>query len=317
MARREQRVKKIEPAVLTMNFNIGETNVQYLSLSKAASVLNRRFYRAGLNWAVGGFRFGYSGAPGINVTVSTLPSTWVISGAHEKAFRHWKRQQDEALEDSNSEETKGRFNDFKPFADTLHAGLGGAADMIPVTPGGLAVAAANYLPAEEWLYSEVVIPNDGAPGVTNQYFVTVVGPDTATTKSCVEGYVQSRNTPFSPDPSTDYDVGASWINQMFDVGDDNADITNNAQYRNNELPYDQAVYPQQSGNAGELQLHSEISFTGTTIGNHQNMRGCTVPCGLIRVVHNGIGLEANALTMQVLLVPGEHRGYMASNMLEM
>lgn len=311
-----RRTNKIEPAVMTMNFNIGDRQLSYLSLSKAASVLNRRFYRAGLNWAVAGFRFAYEGT-GLNIQVRTLPNTWVISGAYEKAFRKWKRQQDEALEQSDSEEVKARFNDFKVFADALHHGQGPANDLVPVSPGGLNVVATNYLPAEEWLYSEIVIPNDGAPGVTNEYNLVMVGNSFGTYKSVVEGYVNSRNVPQSPDPLQPAPVSTSWMQEMFDVGDNADEITDNAQFRNDQLPYDQDVYPGQLTNGGEMQLHREISFTGTTIGAHQGMEGCNVPCGLIQISHNGVGLEANALTLQVMLVPGTHRGYLAESMLEM
>jgi len=311
MARRKQ--SNMEPAVMTLNFDLGDTPVSYIDLSQCASIVNRRFYRQGLNWAVAGFRFGFEGA-GVNVRVATLPNTWSISGAWEKAMRHWQRQQDEALESSGSEDSKGRFNDFKVYADTIHRTLGSAANQLPTNPGGF-VANTDYLLGEEWWYSQIVIPNDGAPGVTNEYLLTMLGPDGANSKGVLQGYVESRNVPQSPDPEGPA-VKLSFLQEMFDVGQNLDDVTDNAQFRNDELPYDQDLYPNQVGNASSMPTHREISFTGTTIGAHQNMDGCNVPCGLIQVAHNHVG-EPNTLTMQVMLIPGTHRGYLAESMVDM
>lgn len=312
MARRTSN--KIEPAVMTLNFDLGDQNVSYIDLSQCASIVNRRFYRQGLNWAVAGFRFGYEGT-GVNVRVATLPNTWIVSGSWEKAMRHWQRQQREALEQSDSLETKGRFNDFKIYADTAHRTLGSTNNKTPANPGGF-VASSDYLLGEEWWYSQIVIPNDGAPGVTNEYTLTMLGPSGATSKGLIDGYAKSRNYPQSPDPINPA-VDGSWLQEMFDVGNNNDEVTDNAQFRNDELPYDQELYPDQFGNGASMPTHREISFTGTTIGAHQNMAGCNVPCGLIQVAHNAAIGEPNSLTMQIMLVPGSHRGYMAESMVEM
>ena len=61
MARRKQRRNKIEPSVQTLIFALPaapfETNtISWIDLSQVASIVNRRFYRQGLNWAVAGFK---------------------------------------------------------------------------------------------------------------------------------------------------------------------------------------------------------------------------------------------------------------------
>ena len=53
--------RNMEPAVQTMTFtNItapgGGLSTSYIDLSQCASIINRRFYRQGLNWAVAGFK---------------------------------------------------------------------------------------------------------------------------------------------------------------------------------------------------------------------------------------------------------------------
>ncbi len=60
MARRKAKRKstKIQPSVRTLTFpigNIGTNTSRYIDLSQASSLVNRRFYRQGINWAVAGF----------------------------------------------------------------------------------------------------------------------------------------------------------------------------------------------------------------------------------------------------------------------
>ena len=55
-----RRFKKIEPAVTTLSFAIGTgtsgNESSYIDLSQCASLVNRRFYRQGINWAVAGIK---------------------------------------------------------------------------------------------------------------------------------------------------------------------------------------------------------------------------------------------------------------------
>ena len=78
MAKRSYSRKgsKIQPAVQTFTF-VSEVTGPTIDLSQCASLMNRRFYRQGINWAVAGFKFA-SESPG-RITVSKLPNTWVMS----------------------------------------------------------------------------------------------------------------------------------------------------------------------------------------------------------------------------------------------
>ena len=88
-----RRSKKIEPAAMTMVFEVplaggGVIDQHTIDLSQCASLLNRRFYRQGINWAVSGFKFVTLDSVTGTVAVKKLPSTWVMSNAWENAFRH-------------------------------------------------------------------------------------------------------------------------------------------------------------------------------------------------------------------------------------
>ena len=61
-----RRSKKIEPAVQTMLFTVpvpagdgaDATTTVYCDISQIASLINRRFYRQGIQWPIAGFKFG-------------------------------------------------------------------------------------------------------------------------------------------------------------------------------------------------------------------------------------------------------------------
>ena len=311
---RNRGYSKIEPAVQTMVFNVAQsTAAQFLDLSAAASVCNRRFYRQGLNWAVAGFTIIAPTNTSGQITVSKLPNTWVVSNAWEKGFRAWRRQQDEALEDGDQQSVKGRFNDFKIFADDDHFGTAAPHFLLPRDAGG------NLFDApDEWLHSQVVVPNDDpvTPGITTEYVLKMMGADSTigNCKSLIKAYADSRSVPQSPDPSTPGTASIGLYTSMFNVGNDSSEVVANAEFRNDELPYNQDQYPGSAGNAPDLELVNRIILnTGSTVPGKFTLAGSNFPCGIVKIKN-----DADApFELLVHLVPGNHRGYMATPMTEM
>lgn len=296
----------IDPAVKTMEFTFSENETGYIDLSQCASILNRRFYRQGLQWAIAGIKI-QSNAPGVagTVTVSKLPETWVVGAAWEKSMSRWMEQQDRALADMGAEETKSRYNDYKIHMDDNHVTAGFANNKVPQDLLGAPFALG------EWDASEVVIPNDGGtPGNTVEYLVKMIGNSNATAKGIIGGYVFSRSRPQSPDPSTP-SVNTSWFNELHDDGDTNTDVVANATKHNDELPYDQVAYPGAAGNGQTTELVSRETFSATTVSSTNRISGFVAPCGLLKVVST-IGC-----IFTLYLVPGDHRGYMCQPMQEM
>ena len=133
MARRKARIpqgKKLQPSVKTLAFRFaagvaGRTDT--IDLSQCASLVNRRFYRQGLNWAVAGFTFFTTGTGGINIF--KIPDTWVASNAWEKGFHAWNDMNNEALE--STESIKPKFTDFKVYMDEIHHAAGVGANLLP------------------------------------------------------------------------------------------------------------------------------------------------------------------------------------------
>jgi hypothetical protein len=322
MAKRKySKMKKIEASEMTLSFVTetvpgGTVGNFYIDLSQCASIVNRRFYRQGINWAVSGIKI----LSGVNASIGCrrLPNTWVMSNAWEKGFRAWKRQQDETIEDGTQESVKAKFNDFKIFADSQHLAGGFVRNLLPFTiePTG---AQATYAPGE-WEASQIVIPNYGTPGTNYEPFIMAVGDDVGGAGgafSLIKAYENSRSVPQSPDPVTPGGVlnTENIYRAMFDVGDNNEDVLENVVGKNDELPYDQLAYPGADINAPNLITHDFDTITGTTIGSMTRMKGGNFPCGLMNFLF--IPETTSGVTIQVDLVPGNHRGYLCEPMTDM
>ncbi|MBT3657470.1 MAG: hypothetical protein HN544_04660 [Euryarchaeota archaeon] len=329
MARRTST--NIQPAVMTItsstaSVGAGATGSFFMDLSQVASLLNRRFYRQGLNWAVAGIKMiTATGVSGL-VTIKQVPNTWVTSNAWEKAFRAWNKQQMDAIEEAGAQSAVARFRDFKVHADSDHAIAGFASNLLPLD-GQLPVA--QPYAVGEWESSLIVLPNadiDAASGARTEPRENIlhmcganeVAGGAFVSRGILEGYADSRAYPQSPDPvSPQIDSGNNWLRAMFDVGNDNEDITDNATDRNDNLPYPQVNYPGGETQAPSMQIHDIVGISGTSIGNMSRAKGGNFPCGLIRIDFQNTGDLAGNLALQIDLVPGNHRGYLAEPMTEM
>lgn len=339
MARPNSKPKKLQPAVRTITFPILDAGVQYVDLSQAASLVNRRFYRQGLNWAVSGFTLHTSNVDAAigtgSVTVAKIPNTWVSSNAWEKAFRAWNKQQMETVDQSGAESAVARFRDFKIHADAGHVTKGFGQNMLP---GNLTDTANwEFFAPGEWESSLIVLPNN-LPDATGtlieprEYKLHMVGNNFHTaapfgSRGIIEGYADSRAYPQSPDPvSPAVDDTNNWLARMFDVGSDTSEILDNATDRNDNLPYPQVNYPGGQTQAPDLQYHDNLNITTTTVSGKTTCRGTSVPCGLLKfnidaslaaVVAIPGAAPAPVAWIQVHLVPGSHRGYLCEPMMEM
>jgi hypothetical protein len=305
-----------EPAVYTVILGTEETSggTYYCDLSQIASILNRRFYRQGINWAVAGFKL-FSPSTGF-FTISKLPTNWVTMNAWTKAFNAWNRQQKEALAESGGESAAAKFRDFKVFADVDHVTAGVGNNLLPLERINVPYQTAA---TGEWEMSQIVIPNAGAPGVTEERFLHMVGLNANGTVSrgVIEGYADSRAYPQSPDPvSPDLDSANNWLARMFDVGDNMPEILDNATDKNDNLPYDQDEYPGGSTNLPYLQTHDlcQLISYSSGVGNvgTQYLKGGQFPCGLIRF--DWEPETSGNFVLQIDLVPGDHRGYLCEKM---
>ncbi len=334
MARRKARIpqgKKIQPAVKTMAFNMPIFANNYIDLSQCASILNRRFYRQGLNWAVAGFTF-FTGGTG-TIQVSKVPDTWVASNAWEKGFRHWLEMNNEALE--GTESIKPKFMDFKVYMDSLHHQAGSGSNLLPVDASGVVAGAGT------WDYSEYTIPTSGTTGAATDFEVIWTGasyPGAAPGSgldavSLIEGYASSRGLPEIRDPNAPADAAdvgptatpENWIGALENEGtEQDKDVLTNLLADNNQAPYPYendgtAVDTQYPGGANQLpglEVHDSLLVTSTTVGGKTSSHGGSFQGGLIRIDTNISApiSETSGVSCLIHLVAGPHRGYMCQPM---
>ena len=314
--------KKIEPAVMTLTVNSttvgpGLTQAFYLDLSQCASLVNRRFYRQGINWAVAGMKVLTAPNFGGSLRVSKLPMTWVTFQAYKAAFDAWNKQQMDAVEDSQAESAVAAYRDFKIFADVEHVSAGFPGNLIPLDGQNPATQYA----LGEWEPSQIVIPQQGgaAPGVERTLHMVGINVNGAVSRGITEGYADSRAFPQSPDPvSPDLSSTQNWMARMFDVAQTFDDVLDNATDRNDNLPYPQADYPGGAVQAPTLEIHDIVGISATTIGGQSRIKGGQFPCGLVRFDWSPAATNETSVNfvVQIDLVPGTHRGYMCEKMLE-
>ena len=336
-----RRSKKIEPAVKTLvfNYSVPSNTLQNntIDLSQCASLLNRRFYRQGINWAVSSIKVLTSGSTTGLIGISKLPETWVMSNSWMKGFATWQKMNDEALEESES--LRPRFMDFKIYADVTHHNAGFAANLLPTAD----LLAGTPATAGEWEPSQYHIPS-ASPGflAADREVIAVgasypgVGASGFDAVSLIEGYAAGRALPNIKDPNVPDDMSdadgttpENWQSALFNDGtQQDSDVLEQMRLDNNIAPYPfendganaDTMYPNGANQLAGLQIHDFDNITGTTIGGMVRMKGGMFPCGLIRfdlVNQNRVAGQDINFTFSIDLVPGHHRGYLCEPMTEM
>jgi hypothetical protein len=345
-SRRSNGMKKknIQPAPMTFYLQSvvpAETiKTDFIDLSQIASLVNRRFYRQGLNWAVAGFKFLTTSGFGGAIACSKLPNTWVMANSWEKSFQAWKDMNDKALD--NDESIKPRFFDFKIYADSTHHQAGSAANLLPTS------FSAAYT-AGDWDYSTIQVPDTataavGLPQTVHTFDLIATGGSfpgaspvtTNDAVSLIEGYAASRALPNILDPNTPDDArsitGATpenWMSAIFNEGlVQDSDVVRDLQTQNEIAPYPfendgvnlDTMYPGGANQGAGLQLHDQEYVTATTIGGTSRLKGGNFPCGLIRIdSQNDLPAtgQSEGWVLMIDLIPGDHRGYLCETMTEM
>jgi len=336
-----QRMPKIEPSAQTLTFLLpalspGSSINLYCDLSQSASLVNRRFYRQGLNWAVAGFKILTPGGFLGDVKISKLPNTWTMSNAWEKSFRAWSRMNNEAL--AETESVRPRFLDFKIYADSAHHNAGYAANLLPSSE--VFAGSAGVADPGEWEASKITQPRtDGTAGVQERELIAVganyPGASAASgfnAVSLIEGYAASRALPNILDPNTPLDaasvdgnIPANWMASMFNEGTEQTEtVIEDMISENNLAPYPfendgvnfDTMYPGGANQLTGLQVHDIEFITGSTIGGTTRLKGGNFPCGLIKFSFTAT-TEAPVAFLQINLIPGSHRGYLCEPMTEM
>ncbi len=77
------------------------------------------------------------------------------------------------------------------------------------------------------------------------------------------------------------------------------------------------MYPNGANQTPGLQIHDLEYVTGTTVGGTTRLHGGMFPCGLLGLRLANSGDATISHLIKIDLVPGTHRGYLATPMTEM
>ena len=335
--RRSYGKKKLEPAVMNLSFTAnsgsgipgGATN--YIDLSMAASVVNRRFYKQGINWSVAGFTITTSGntAPG-SVTVCKVPTTWIAYNAWVKSRAMWNKMNDQVLD--SEESIRAKYYDFKVNMNAAMAASTLQLDIQSPGDGDILVptdCAYNEPTMGEWKYSTLQMPNDPTSGVTTEFVLGILGDSTDHTaaipyKGCIQGYANSRARPQPFDPNVVDSVAnpeENWMTEVFNVGEQLEELREDLEDDNDSPPYPVGdpgsaieYYPGSATQLPAAEVVGYASFGSTTQGTifQRSIKGGMFPCGLIAINSNLTGPLFYDIIVH--LVPGNHRGYLCEPM---
>lgn len=322
---------KLQPAPMTMTFELGDGGTSYIDLSFAASILNRRAYKQGLRWYVSSMTI-YAQGTNKTVRVATLQNNWVTFQSWKKGKAMWDKMNDQVLD--NEDGIQGRYHDYKIFMDRSHlvnyvnegeqddVAVSAGKTLMPVVTNP-ASGAAILLDTtnREWNYSEYIIPQDGGALPPIEASIIMNGGSNLATSAnsvgLISGYALSRARPNIVDPNAPATSADSWMNALFDMGGSDLEIRDNLVDENDQAPYPiigdtsgQERYPGGESNLAGLELVSApiTSAAGTDYSGRTIIPGFSAPCGLIYLKNDG------PVTVQVNLVPGTHRGYMVDKM---
>ena len=341
MAKRysSKKGRKVEPAELMFMYETTAgpaLEAKYIDLSQSASLLNRRFYRQGINWVVSHIEIlnvePVPAGPAAQIAIGKLPNTWVMGNSWEKGFRTWQKMNQNALAEAPS--VKPKFLDFKIYADQEHCNAGFGANLLP-----RAYALGTTATSGEWIPSKVIVPNTALPAGVQNFEIKAVGTNYGSGSasglaavSLIEGYAASRGLPYQTDPNTPADTadasGATpenWMSALFNEGTSQDDqVLTDMIFENNEAPYPfegdgthtDTMYPGGANQLSGLAMHDVEQVSNTTIGGTTRFKGGNFPCGLIKLGTFGFAENTNVI-VKVHLVPGNHRGYLCESMTEM
>ena len=318
--------KSKTPAVRYLRYEIansptpGTETSHYIDLSRDLSAINRRLYRQGRAYhvkrisivssnTIAGYGVIGGGFPAFTehignagrFTVSCVPDSWTVRNAWRRGFEMWnKMNKQSTLADQPS--LKPKFHDFKI------RGIGSYAPSptyeTPLDNGG------GSLSMGEWTYSQMVSP-DGTTGADN-FSLTLLGSHVGaagarSSVSLVKSYAESRATVQDNDPNRDaVDIDDPLLN-LFDDGTVVDEITNQLLYFNEDTPYDNDLYPGETGN-----MPQPLVVQQTTLGadGRATVGGFTAICGLLELETTS-PIADDVYSVLVELAEGSYRGVAA------
>jgi hypothetical protein len=322
MARKQSRSTgmKMQPAVTDIYCKTDPTAVGidhrwYVDTAKQLSKMNRRLYSQSRMYGFQGLTFiwkqNVANVATIEVKVATAGNTWVVQNAYIKGHALWNEMQDLVLDDNPS--VKGKWHDFKIQLSDSVSGVR--------TLEALAGDGGLYLDGE-WNLSTYVMPQHSVDGAGNplpadEFEATLIGGDTASKRSLVKAYQESRATVQPTDPNVPAALSTSFFNLLTDSGSQEPELADVIEGENDEPPYDTNEYPGGAVNADAPVICGYAAISPSEVDGR--IGGFVAPCGLVEIQVRGYdvdGLEIDPQNMPQIefllhVAPGAYKGVAA------
>ena len=245
----------------------------------------------------------------IEVSVRTAGNTWVVQNGHTKGEALWNQMQALVLEDNPS--IAGKWHDFKILLDEQHVGT---REMKARDGQG------NLYPDGEWNLATYVMPQHevdpatGLPLNADEFTAVLVGNDTASKRSLVKAYADSRATLNANTPNVPTAFNSSFFNLLTDSGSQEPELADTIESENDNPPYDLDNYP---GAAVVAPGPVTVGYAAISASEVDGRVGPFVaPCGLLQIEikgYTGEGVAVAAASMpqiDILLhvAPGSYKG---------
>jgi len=314
MAARKSSKKKHTPAVrylryeLTNSSTAGVETSHYIDLARDLSAVNRRLYRQGRDYHVKRVTIVSSNTEGSGnrISLGTIPDSWTARNAWHRGFKTWT-EMNKVATDQISGDISGTWSDFKVHLTTDSRVAYNAGNfLIPKDNGG------NNVDFGEWRMSQLVSP-DGTTSadpfelhMLGTHTGSPAAPGSWTSVGLVKSYAESRATVSTEDPSVPSEASDDPLVNVFDYGTAIDEVVDNLQSQNDYPPYQQDVYPGETGNMPKplVVQDTTLEFGKATVG------GFNAICGLIEIESKS-AFESDVYSVLVELAPGNYRGIKA------
>jgi hypothetical protein len=319
---KKSRGMKMQPAITDIYLKttptvVGINNLWYVDTAKQLSKINRRLYSQSRMYGYQGLTFIWKQEAGsdvatIEVKVATAGNTWIVQNAHTKGHALWNQMQQLVLEDNPS--VAGTWHDFKI---QLSDSVSGARSLEALAGDGAPYEDGEWNLASYVMPQHEVDPVTGLPLPAVELTATLIGGDTASKRSLVKAYQESRATVQPFDPSVPAAMSTSFFNLLTDSGSQEPELADVIEGENDQPPYSQANYPGGEVNADAAAIVGYGAISATEVDGR--IGGFVAPCGLVEIQINGYKADGTAVddsampAIELLLhvAPGSYKGVAA------
>lgn len=316
-----KKYKKGQPVITRLNFEFSGQASQYISLSRALGLVNRKHYRQGCYYYVSSIElFDDSGSP---IDIHVLPDNWVTRSSYRRAKRIYDSMVTQAME-GFSPSIMPKYHDFAVFMDKLHVQR--YHQLVPVFDANPYLYGENTDKevmgngeAKLNQYTTVTTFDYDAGNPVDEFKLHMVGGDEGangdwTSVGVINSYAKSRATVDSESPESATIGQGDVLGNLLDFSSMEATnaIIENLEDEQDQPIYEIDVYPGQEDD--NLQNVGRLS-SNPNIGSVDIKGGFCAPLGLIKIdPKTGMGSE-NAYRISITVASGTYHGVYAEDML--